>query len=45
MSKSMEAMMRGAGVPMDLWPRVRKATPEVEVEQHLAAYVRVVNVD
>ena len=32
---------------MDLWPKVRKATPEteVEVEQHLEAYARIVSAD
>ena len=40
-------MMRGAGIPVDLWPKVRKATPEteVEVEQHLEAYARIVSAD
>ena len=44
---SIESMMRGAGIPVDLWPKVRKSTPEteVEVEQHLEACMRIVNAD
>ena len=47
MSKSIESMLRGAGIPVDLWPKVRKSTPEteMEVEQHLEAYTRIVNAD
>ena len=47
MAKSIESLLRGAGIPVDLWPKVRKSMPEteMEVEQHLEAYTRIVSAD
>ena len=47
MAKPIESLLRGAGIPADLWPKVRKTMPEteMEVETHLEAYARVVSTD